>query len=189
MSELGPELERWVAGLRSEPVARPEAVRRLRRALRAEDARAARRGPTPTVAVAAASIFVVLASAYWLTVGRWTGGDAPVHAADAAPGDPAAAPAAGDRDGLVPAHFVLHAGDARSVSVVGDFNDWDPEATPLAHAGDGVWTVVVRLRPGPVRYSFLVDGTEWLADPVGVAARSDFGRPTSVAFISGEEAP
>src|SRR5690606_10396077 len=86
------------------------------------------------------------------------------------------------------AQFVLNAADARSVSVVGDFNDWDPDATPLVEAGEGVWSAVVRVRPGLVRYSFLVDGTEWRADPRGLAAHNDFGRATSVAFIGASEA-
>src|SRR5690606_30140938 len=78
---------------------------------------------------------------------------------------------------------VLHAHDARSVSVVGDFNDWDPRATPLTRTGDGVWSAVVRLRPGTVRYAYLVDGTEWRADPHAVASREEFGRPTSIAYL------
>ncbi|MFS8636710.1 MAG: hypothetical protein FWJ74_01400 [Gemmatimonadota bacterium] len=180
MSELGPELEEWIAALRREPVPRPEAIRRLRRALRAEEARVASRLNTPAIALAAASIAVVLTSAVWFAHGRGAVGGATAPEA----GLSAAATAADDPDSLVPAQFVLHVGGARSVSVVGDFNDWDPQATPLAYAGDGVWSVVVRVRPGPVRYAFLVNGTEWRADPAGVSARSDFGRPTSVAFIS-----
>jgi len=175
MSDLDPSLEPWLEALRTEPAVRPEAIARLNAALRAEDVRAARRILTPPAAIAAAVVLIALTSAFWLAVGRWLGPAAPQQLAVEAD--------------LTPTQFVLHADDAESVTIVGDFNDWDPYATPLVHAGDGVWTVVVRLRPGAVRYAYLVDGTEWRADPRGVPAGNDFGRPTSVAFIGHLEAP
>ena len=52
MSELDPRLEPWLAALRKEPLARPEARARLAAALRAEDARAARRILSPPAALA-----------------------------------------------------------------------------------------------------------------------------------------
>jgi hypothetical protein len=175
MSDLDPRLEPWLAALRKEPAPRREALERLSAALRQEDARAGRRLLSPPAALAASVALVVATSAVWIAAGRWAGWPGPGHTIES--------------EALAPAQFVLHADDARSVSVVGDFNDWDPEATPLVHTGGGVWTVVVRLRPGTVRYSFLVNGTEWRADPRGVTARNDFGRPTSVAFIGQVEGP
>lgn len=174
MSELDPRFEPWLRALRDEPVARPEALARLNAALRKEDALVARRVPSVSAAIAAAVALIMLASGSWLVLGRLIGRAAPHHAIEA--------------EVLASAEFTLHAGGASSVSVVGDFNDWDPDATPLEHVGNGVWSAVVRLRPGTVRYSFIVDGSKWSADPSGVAASNDFGRPTSVAFIgrSGE---
>ena len=172
MSELDPRLEPWLEALRREPVARPEARARLHAALRAEDVRAARRILSPPAALAAAIALVALTSAFWLALWR---ASTPERAAAAKE--------------LASAQFVLHARDARSVSVVGDFNDWDPNATPLARTGDGVWYAVVRLRPGTVRYAYLVNGTEWRADPQAVTAYDDFGLPTSVAYIVPTEAP
>lgn len=169
MSEVDPSFEALIEALRTRPGARPEALARLHDALREEDIRAARRVLTPSLALAAGIALITLTSAFWLTYDRWTG--------DAVARSEAMAEA------LVPTQFVLHAAGARTVSLVGDFNDWDPYATPLTYAGDGVWSVVVTLNPGLVRYSFLVDGTEWRADPRGVPARNDLGRPTSVAFI------
>ena len=172
MSDLDPRLEPWIAALRRPPAPRPEALARLGAALRQEDIRAARRILTPPAALAAAIALVALTSGFWLAFWRWDTTRRTV--------DPGA---------LATMQFVLHARDARSVTVVGDFNDWDPEATPLVRTGDGVWSVVVHVRPGAIRYSFLVNGTEWRADPRGIAAPSDFGRPTSVAFVSATEAP
>ena len=83
--------------------------------------------------------------------------------------------------------FVLVAPRAETVRLVGDFNDWDVEATPLVQDdGQGVWSVTVRLEPGRYRYSFLVDGTTWLEDPHAIPALDDeFGRPNSVITVGG----
>lgn len=72
------------------------------------------------------------------------------------------------------------------VAVVGDFNDWDPAATPLRPSGsEGVWTVELRLKPGRYRYTFLIDGRRWEGDPSEPRApESDFGAPVSVLTVS-----
>ena len=82
--------------------------------------------------------------------------------------------------------FVLVAPDARGVSLVGDFNDWDVAATQLRPAAaGGVWTIEVPLAPGRHRYAFVVDGKRWLADPAAPrAVDDDFGTPSSVVTIS-----
>lgn len=54
--------------------------------------------------------------------------------------------------------------EAKQVSVCGDFNDWDPDATPLKPAKDGHWETKLILRPGRYLYKFVADG-EWLHDP------------------------
>ena len=83
--------------------------------------------------------------------------------------------------------FVLVAPGAGSVTVVGDFNDWNVSATPLRQdQGRNVWSVTVPLTPGRYRYSFLVDGATWLRDPGATPALEDeFGRPNSVLTIGG----
>jgi hypothetical protein len=74
---------------------------------------------------------------------------------------------------------------ASSVSVVGDFNDWDPSGTPLRPTGrSGVWSVELRLKPGRYRYTFLIDGNRWAGDPAEPRVTSDFGAPMSVLTVS-----
>jgi hypothetical protein len=75
---------------------------------------------------------------------------------------------------------------ASSVAVVGDFNDWDPSATPLRPTKEGdIWSVELRLRPGRYHYSFLIDGRRWKGDPSEPrASDSDFGAPVSVLTVS-----
>jgi len=85
-----------------------------------------------------------------------------------------------------PIQFVLVAPRALSVTVVGDFNDWNVSATPLAHSnGEDVWWVTVPLSAGRYRYSFVVDGTLWLRDPEAPAADDEFGRSNSVVTVGG----
>jgi hypothetical protein len=81
--------------------------------------------------------------------------------------------------------FVLRTGADSSVALVGDFNDWDPRATPLRPSSDSLWSVVVPLRPGRYRYTFVVDGTRWRRDPSAPRAlEDDFGTPTSVITVA-----
>jgi hypothetical protein len=81
--------------------------------------------------------------------------------------------------------FVLRTVADSTVALVGDFNDWDPRATPLRPASDSIWSVVVPLQPGRYRYTFVVDGTRWSRDPFAPKAlEDDFGRPTSVITVA-----
>lgn len=89
-------------------------------------------------------------------------------------------PAAGDAF-----QFVFVSPHAVSVALVGDFNDWDSARTPM-QAAQGVWAAVVPLPPGRYRYAFLVNGSEWRADPGAPAAIDDeFGAPSSVVTVGG----
>jgi hypothetical protein len=85
-----------------------------------------------------------------------------------------------------PVRLRLAAPASSRVAVVGDFNDWDPAATPLRPAGDGgTWIVELRLKPGRYHYTFLIDGRRWAGDPSEPpAAESDFGPPVSVLTVS-----
>jgi hypothetical protein len=80
--------------------------------------------------------------------------------------------------------FAIEAPSASSISVVGDFNDWNPSVTPLERSSDGRWIVRLKLRPGRYRYSYLVDGTRWVADPAHPAPPDrDFDAPTSLVTV------
>jgi 1,4-alpha-glucan branching enzyme len=60
--------------------------------------------------------------------------------------------------------FSCHAPEAKSVHLAGTFNDWNPEATAMEEAGDGVWKSRLNLEPGRYEYKFVVDG-RWCCDP------------------------
>ncbi|MDP7029366.1 MAG: alpha-amylase family glycosyl hydrolase [Phycisphaerales bacterium] len=53
--------------------------------------------------------------------------------------------------------------DADEVMLAGDFNGWNPTATPMTLHG-GTWRVTVPLEPGVRWYKYVVDGN-WMADP------------------------
>ena len=85
----------------------------------------------------------------------------------------------------IPVQFVLVAPEARSVAVVGDFNNWGLGDTALVAVNhNGVWSVSASVRTGVHRYAFLVNGKEWVADPTAPrAADDDFGQPSSALVV------
>jgi hypothetical protein len=84
----------------------------------------------------------------------------------------------------VSAPFTYIDRNARSVVVVGSFNDWDTTKTVLTQSGDSVWTGNVMLLPGRYEYQLVVDG-KWIADPSAQrTAPSEFGSANSVIIVS-----
>jgi len=54
---------------------------------------------------------------------------------------------------------------AERACLVGDFNDWDVQATPMYLEDDGAFTVTIELAPGhEYQFRYLVDGIEWHND-------------------------
>ena len=69
------------------------------------------------------------------------------------------------------------------VTVVGSFNNWDPEATPLRRQ-DGVWSTILVLAPGSYEYMFYENGARWVTDPLAVQTRDDgFGGANAVLDV------
>jgi len=68
--------------------------------------------------------------------------------------------------GTVRVTFVLPAAEpAGAVSVVGDFNDWNPYAHPLRKRANGSRTAVVTLPAGStLRFRYLAEGGVWFDD-------------------------
>jgi len=95
----------------------------------------------------------------------------------------ASAPTKADTVRIV--RFVFLAPSASTVSIVGDFNNWQRSATPLHAAGAaGVWSVSLSLPRGLHQYAFIVDGTRWIPDPAtSTTVTDDFGTTTSVIAV------
>lgn len=163
-SGLGPDFDaRVMATIRTlpAPVAAPTGVwARL-------TARSIRLSPLQTLAAAAA----IGALVFW-TSDRGTSG----ARVSSLPVQTAAAGA------TRPVQFVFIAAGASTVAVVGDFNEWNAEQTPLVRTGD-VWTATVAMPVGRHEYAFVVDG-DWQTDPnAPQAVADDFGRPNSVLRV------
>ena len=81
-----------------------------------------------------------------------------------------------------PVNFFLTAPQARTVSVIGDFNDWDPAANPMQRRIDGAWFAQILLTHGHHQYQFLVDGQRQ-TDPqaMGMAHDEQGGKVSLVA--------
>jgi hypothetical protein len=137
---------------------------------------------SPLGALAAAALVVVAAVT---VVPRMLPDDSPVAAVTSA--DSASDRPAAESDSARVVQFVFVAPSAESVSLVGDFNNWEMGATPLsAGPAQSVWTVRVRLPNGRHRYAFVVDDSTWASDPSAPpAAGDDFGVPSSVVTVTG----
>ena len=82
--------------------------------------------------------------------------------------------------------FVFVNNSASSVAIVGDFNDWKEGGVPLRRVTEkeGVWEITIPLAPGRYHYTFVVDGTTWVADPLAPRTLEDeFGSPNSVITV------
>jgi hypothetical protein len=80
--------------------------------------------------------------------------------------------------------FVLDAPRASSVHLSGDFNDWDLFSTPMVRGTSGEWETTVRLVPGRYKYTFVVDGDQWVPDPSAPPALfDDFGGAGSTITV------
>jgi hypothetical protein len=78
---------------------------------------------------------------------------------------------------------------AREVSLVGDFNGWDEQATPMVQrSADGTWSARVPLEPGRHTYAFVVDGQQWLVDPLAPQVPDAGFGPTNAVIVD-EAAP
>jgi len=73
---------------------------------------------------------------------------------------------------------------ADSVQIAGDFNEWQPDKTPLQKVGDtGVWQTRIKLPAGKYCYRLVVDG-QWQQDPYNERAElNPFGDFNSVVEV------
>ncbi|GII94507.1 glycoside hydrolase family 13 [Sinosporangium siamense] len=71
-----------------------------------------------------------------------------------------------DEHGLVTVVFTLPAGTSGHVSVVGDFNNWDPHTDPMGPGPGDRPTAVVQIPYGStVVFRYLAEGGLWFDDP------------------------
>jgi len=82
--------------------------------------------------------------------------------------------------------FSIVAPDARTVFVAGSFNRWDQNRHPLVGPDrTGRWSVTLNLPPGRYEYLFVIDGREWLLDPVAPSVENGLGERNSLVTVTG----
>jgi serine protease AprX len=81
--------------------------------------------------------------------------------------------------------FIYHDDEAKSVTLVGDFNGWDQLAAPLTHNESGLWlTQIDAPKAGRYAYKFVIDGRRWIEDPNnGMKAPDNYGGLNSILMI------
>ena len=90
------------------------------------------------------------------------------------------------KKGTVKVTFELPAEvSAQEAVVVGEFNNWDPEATPMKRKKDGSFSVALNLESGKeYRYKYYLDGQRWANDPTAdSSAPNIFGTTDSVLVV------
>src|ERR1043166_3720427 len=88
------------------------------------------------------------------------------------------------KNNLRPTNFLFLAPQAKHVSLIGDFNNWSPNANPMKRQADGGWTIQVPLTHGHHRYVFLVDGVATLDPRAQGTARTERNEKVSLIAVS-----
>jgi hypothetical protein len=89
------------------------------------------------------------------------------------------------RDTLRLVRLMFEEPGARRVAVVGDFNGWRADATPLQQdATTRRWSATLALHDGAHRYAFVVDGTRWVPDRATAGAVADETRAYSLLHVA-----
>jgi hypothetical protein len=71
--------------------------------------------------------------------------------------------------------FSYYDPSAFSVALAGSFNNWDSQALGMTRDDEGTWRVVVDLPAGRYEYKFVVNGSDWIADPDNPKVVGDYG--------------
>jgi 1,4-alpha-glucan branching enzyme len=73
---------------------------------------------------------------------------------------------------------------AKSVQIAGDFNNWQPQKSPMTKASDGTWQASMSLTKGVYRYRLVVDG-RWQHDPHNdMTEPNPYGELNSILKVS-----
>ncbi len=90
---------------------------------------------------------------------------------------------------LVPVSFSLDNKAARSVDVIGSFNNWKPEGYEMKlDRRTRRWTLHLRIPPGSYEYAFLIDNQQAIPDPQAAFYKMDgFGSRNSVIYTAAND--
>lgn len=89
------------------------------------------------------------------------------------------------KTGRVPVVFTLNLPGARSVAVIGSFNQWDAQGGEMRFdSAQKRWILQVELPRGRYEYAFLVDGQKVVTDPGALLLQDDgFGSQNAILMV------
>jgi hypothetical protein len=133
---------------------------------------------------AAAAVVGFVARGEWRTNDVPSGVTTALSTTPAAPTTTLRSTASSDADSKpILQQFVFSNATATRVSVVGDFNTWNPTSAVMTRSSDGLWSVIVPVSPGRHIYGFMVDSVFTL-DPRAPKVRdTDLGTEGSVVIV------
>jgi 1,4-alpha-glucan branching enzyme len=80
--------------------------------------------------------------------------------------------------------FELSAPEAKVVSLVGNFNQWNTQANPMKKDKKGMWKAILSLETGRYEYRFFADGN-WENDPsCSCCVGNEFGGENCVKIVA-----
>lgn len=91
-----------------------------------------------------------------------------------------------EQDGSVT--FRIFLPHAAQVELLGDFTNWRTDRIQMKRENPGWWTATVQIAPGEHQFSYLVDGSVWLADYAAHGVRlNDYGGWVSQLRVYAED--
>lgn len=85
---------------------------------------------------------------------------------------------------LVNITFRVRVPNARTVYVLGSFNQWGDVPEKLRNNGNGVFTLTLKLKPGMYQYVYKVDDKEILSDPhARLYTQDGYGQRNAILIV------
>ena len=135
---------------------------------------------------AAAAVVGFVVRGQWRTGGEPSAVVTTLAPTSAAPATTLQTAASSDADAKpILQQFVFDNARAKRVSVVGDFNTWNPTSAVMTRSSDGgLWSAIIPITPGRHIYGFMVDDSLFTLDPRAPKVRdADLGTDGSVVIV------
>ncbi|MDZ7806997.1 MAG: hypothetical protein U5K71_07765 [Gracilimonas sp.] len=90
-----------------------------------------------------------------------------------------------EKEELVWVRFIYVDENADNIAIAGDFNDWEPyQLNEQQVNGKDVWTGFFAMPRGENKYMFVVNGENWVTDPLANMYEDDgFGNKNAVIYL------
>lgn len=80
--------------------------------------------------------------------------------------------------------FTYQSNTAKTVTLVGSFNNWNPENLPMKRIDENRWVISITLPAGIYYYQFVINGKKWVVPPYADMYTEDgFGGKNAVVIV------